>query len=97
MTEDVKKDDLVEVKVNYDYNYTNMFGINAINGIRYALGTPGRLFAQNTAYGNIWYGLAFMGVFGLVLAGAAFALGFTGTAPIDMTLRRQGFFYPLYV
>lgn len=97
MTEDVKKDDLVEVKVNYDYNYTNMFGINAINDIRYALGAPGRMFAQNTAYGNIWYGLVFMGVFGLILAGAALALGLTGTAPIDMALRRQGFFYPLYV
>ena len=56
-------------------SYTNMFGINVIHKLAHALNYPGRLFAKQTSYGNVWYGLIFMGVLGLLIGGAMFYLG----------------------
>lgn len=64
---------------------------NAVHGFFYGLNYPGRLFAQ-----NVFYGVAFMGLVGLVLAGVGLYLGVGSEAPISIAVNKYQFFAPHY-
>lgn len=70
-------------------SYTNTSLYDAVNGFFYGLNYPGRLFAQ-----NVFYGIAFMGLVGLALAGLGLYLGVGSEAPIRVAWSKYSFFPP---